>query len=143
MKHQSKNYLTYTTLRKIAGMNIPGPLQNMYLRNYCNNNNINFSLPIEEYIFDGCYIELYGILDKFSKDYSGLITFSIHCLPDDQLLRNEFLKKVIKKKKEVHFIFEKIILRKINDIDYIDLLLKLHEKNSQSIKVSNVLRNFI
>ena len=124
-------------------MNIPGPLQNMYLRNYCNNNNINFSLPIEEYIFDGCYIELYGILDKFSKDYSGLITFSIHCLPDDQLLRNEFLKKVIKKKKEVHFIFEKIILRKINDIDYIDLLLKLHEKNSQSIKVSNVLRNFI
>ena len=48
-------------------MNIPGPLQNMYLRNYCNNNNINFSLPIEEYIFDGCYIELYGALDRSSS----------------------------------------------------------------------------
>ena len=135
MKPQNKSFFTYTTLRKIAGMNIPAPLQNMYIKNYCHNNNLKFSLPIEEYIFEDSYIELFGILEKFNKNYSGLITFSIYCLPNKIDIRNKFLEKTILKQKEIHFIFEKIILKNIKDIEVINLLYKLKKINSKSFDI--------
>jgi len=139
LKNQSNKYLIYTTLKNVENMNIPGPLQNLYLRQYCENNKINFMLPVEDYIYDSCYIELFNLLDVVKKDYNGIITFSIKYLPFEYKLRQKILKSMITLGKEMIFVYEKIKVNKLDDIDYIETILKLNNNNKNSIQTEKKL----
>ena len=107
---KKKNILTYTNIRNFRGFHIPAPVQNLILREYCANNNLQFSLPIEEYIFDNCYIELEGIISNLKKDNS-LLLCSSEILPLEKNYINYLMDKLIYNKCELHLILDKKILK--------------------------------
>ena len=77
--------------------------------------NIKFSLPIEEYIFENCFVELEGILSNLKK-IKGIIICSLDMIPNDKKYLNYFFKKLIKSKCEVHFILNKLIIKDSKDV---------------------------
>ena len=141
MINQNNNFLTYTTLKNIGSMSIPGPLQNSALRDYCKQHGYNFNIPIEEFIFEGCYIELFNLIEKLDNSYKGIITFSIYCLPKNKSVRDKFCKKIIKKNKIIHFINEKMILKNLKDLHDINDIIELNNNNIESLKIEKLLKN--
>ena len=61
------NFVTYTNLRESNGLKLPATVQNLILRDYCEKNNILFNLPVEEYIFENCFVEFEGIVSNLKK----------------------------------------------------------------------------
>ena len=90
-----KNYITYTNLRKNNYSHLPSTVQNMILREYCKKMKLKFSLPVEEYIFENCFVELEGILSNLKKT-KGLIICSIDMIPNDREYYKYFFKKLLK-----------------------------------------------
>ena len=127
----------------MGGMNIPGPLQTQYLKNYCETNGINFMLPIEDYIYDKCYIEFFNILDLLTNNtkYEGILTFSIFCLPKEKQIRKKIYDFFLKNKKTIIFAFEKIHLKNKIDINFVEQIINLKKQNNKSIETQNILKN--
>jgi sporadic carbohydrate cluster protein (TIGR04323 family) len=107
-------YVTYTNLRNFDGFHLPAPVQNLILRDYCHNNNYNFSIPIEEYIFEDCYVELEGIISNLKKNQNVIICSS-RMLPFKQDYINYLIDKFITKKSELHIVLEKKKLKTKKD----------------------------
>ncbi|MDC0215844.1 hypothetical protein OAJ75_01975 [Candidatus Pelagibacter sp.] len=105
-----KNILTYTNIRNFGDFHIPAPVQNLVLREYCINNNLHFSLPIEEYIFDNCYIELEGIISNLKKK-NLLLLCSSEILPFETNYINYLINQLILNKCELHLILDKKVLK--------------------------------
>ena len=103
-------FITYTNIRSFNGFNISAPVQNLILRDYCSNNNLQFSLPIEEYFFDDCYTELEGIIFDLKKK-NILVMCSSEILPMNEDYLIYFIKKLTAKKCELHLILDKKVLK--------------------------------
>ena len=63
-----KKVSTYTYLRNDVDVKIPATFQSLILRDYCEKNNLIFSLPAEEYLIDNCYIELINLINSMNKN---------------------------------------------------------------------------
>ena len=139
-----KNYITYTNLRKNNYSHLPSTVQNMILREYCKKMKLKFSLPVEEYIFENCFVELEGILSNLKKT-KGLIICSIDMIPNDREYYKYFFKKLLKEKCEVHFILEKIIIKNKKDLkiffENLDLFSEIQKISNN--KYSEKLKKFL
>lgn len=107
-----KEYALYTNLRKFDNIQIPAPFQNIILKDYCKKKKIKFSLPVEEYFFKNCYVELEGILAQ-KKKLKGIIMCSLRFLPQKKNYLDYFFN--ITRNLEVHFILEKIIIKNLKE----------------------------
>ena len=107
-----KEYVLYTNLRQFKNLQIPAPFQNIILKDYCHKNKIKFTLPVEEYFFANCYVELEGILSQVNK-YKGIVMCSIKFLPQKKAFLDYFFLKA--KNIEVHFVLEKLIIKNIKE----------------------------
>ena len=58
--------VTYSMPRPFFGINIPIPIQSVYLRDYAFRNNLIFSLPVTEVCFDSSYYALSNIFRSLS-----------------------------------------------------------------------------
>ena len=67
-------FIIYTFTRSFADINIPLPIQNVYLRNYCLNNNIEFSLPVPEFSTKDNFSKFKEIIKMQIKDKKVLCT---------------------------------------------------------------------
>ena len=136
-----QNFITYITTKKINNYLIPPPMQIMLIKNYCNNNDILFSLPIEELIFKDCHIELMGIIRNL-ENIDEIIMTSIFLLPRSKV--EYFFNSCKKNKVQSHFIMESIIIdnndKKINEV--CDLLAINNIINDRSKVVTDYLKNY-
>ena len=134
------NFISYITTRKIGHYLIPPPLQIMLIRKYCQSNNILFSLPVEELIFENCFIELQGIIINNSK-IDGIIMPSIFLLPNNSKKRKYYFEKFKERKIQLHFILESIIIdwkkNSISEVETIILLNNLIDR-TQKETISSV-----
>ena len=134
------NFISYITTRKIGHYLIPPPLQIMLIRKYCQSNNILFSLPVEELIFENCFIELQSIINSNSI-IDGIIMPSIFLLPNTSEKRKYYYKKFEERKIQLHFILESIIIdwgeNSISEVETIILLNNLID-NSQKDTILSV-----
>lgn len=71
----------YNSPRRCGPYKIPLPIQNAYLRDYARRKNLEFSLPITEYIFPQVWSGLQGILRR-STGNDTIVMFSICCIID-------------------------------------------------------------
>jgi sporadic carbohydrate cluster protein (TIGR04323 family) len=106
---------TYVTNKKFGPYYLPVRFQNKLLKQYCDENNIVFSLPAGEITFGDSFIQLRSLI-KSTKKNEGLLFMSVHVFPKETRLRNEIIYKLEKNKIESHFIFESLILK--SKIDY-------------------------
>lgn len=105
----------YISSRECLGVNYPQRIQNIVIRDYCNNNKFKFLLSAAEYSMKGSYFVLKDIIKELSA-ISGVVAFSIFQLPDNKNKRIDLLKTFIKKKKSIHFALERFSVKSNKDI---------------------------
>jgi len=105
----------YIFSRSFMGERAPQHVQNIVLRNYCEKNNYFFLLSSVEYKMSNSYFML-ELAIKELKRLDGILAYSIFQLPENDDWRKKILRKIIKKKKEIHFAVEDFSVRKEKDI---------------------------
>ena len=108
----------YIFSRDFMGERVPQSVQNLVLRNYCINNNIEFELSSTEYSMENSYYVLNKLTEE--KKYKNIVFYSLFQLPADNEKRLKIIKKLIKKRKKLFFAIEDIKVKKNSDIKKIE-----------------------
>jgi sporadic carbohydrate cluster protein (TIGR04323 family) len=98
-------YQGYVQLMEFNNIYLPARIQNLIMKNFCEQNNAIFKLSVNEHYIKNCYMELFFILKKI-KNIDGLIMSSIYMLPQDIKNFSYFIKLYKKRKLKLIFIFE-------------------------------------
>ncbi len=109
-----KTYAGYINLKPINGVIFPSYAQNQINRNYIVTKlKGEFFLSTNENTYGKNNIILRSLLSE--KKLEGISILSVVSLPNNYEDRKIIYKLAIKNKKELHFIFEEIVLKKKND----------------------------
>ena len=95
-----KSYRGYIFGRPFFGERVPQSVQNLVIRNYCENQKVNFLLSKAEYVIYDSYSILDYIIENLKK-VDGVVFYSILMLPKNQLYRKKIYKKIILNKKKL------------------------------------------
>ena len=101
------------------GERVPQHVQNIVIRNYCIKNKFQFLLSSVEYKMENSFVMLSEVVNNL-KSIDGIITYSLFQLPEDDGLRLSFFKKILKKRKTIHFAVEELEINKIGDVEKIN-----------------------
>ena len=112
MNFKKKIYQGYVKLKSFNNIYLPPAIQNLIIKNYCEQNNLTFKLSVNELNIKNCYMELFFILRNIKK-IDGLIMNSIYMLPQDKKDLNLFCSLYSKRNIELIFIFEN---QKVNSL---------------------------
>jgi len=109
----------YIFSRSFMGERVPQHVQNIVIRNYCIKNKFQFLLSSVEYKMENSFVMLSEVVNDL-KSIDGIITYSLFQLPEDDGLRLSFFKKILKKRKTIHFAVEELEINKIEDVEKIN-----------------------
>ena len=130
---RKKNLQGYTFTRNINGLAIPTNIQSQIIRNYCDVNDYNFKLHLDEFCLKESFIQLFQIL-KNKKEIDAIGMCSIYFLPKN----TDLLKKIFSickvRKIEIIFIFEGIKFKNQNINKIIKEITKIKKINFLTIK---------
>jgi sporadic carbohydrate cluster protein (TIGR04323 family) len=107
---QSNELQGYVTTRSFGGYCLPVPMQNLLLRNYCEQNNFNYKLPLVETTLANNYMYLNETINKCS-DFDHIGMCSIYMFPRDNAKYKLLKKEIDKRSLNFHFIFENTMIR--------------------------------
>ena len=105
----------YIFSRSFEGERAPQHIQNLVIRNYCRDHNLEYQLSASEYEFKNSYSMLYQILDEINL-MDGIIAYSIFQLPRESYSRKKIMNKIIQKKKSFYFALEDIKVSNEEDL---------------------------
>ena len=125
----------YIFSRTFMGERVPQNIQNLAIRDYCNKNKIIFLLSYAEYAMKNSHSMLCDAI--IDNDNNGIAAYSIFQLPFEDLIRENYLKKIINLKKEFHFVLENIILSDLSDINKIEEIWFIKKNLTDSINITN------
>ena len=114
-----KSYRGYIFGRPFFGERVPQSVQNLVIRNYCENQKVNFLLSKAEYVIYDSYSILDYIIGNLKK-VDGIVFYSILMLPKNQLYRKKIYKKIILNKKKLCFALENVSIKNEKDISRIE-----------------------
>ena len=114
----------YIVSKSFGNYYLPTRFQYVILRDYFNKINAVFNMPQGEPIFTKTNIRLRSLINNL-KPKSILVLLSIYVLPENKIIRKEIISKMIKKKIELHLIFEKTVIKSKRDFKKINDTLKL------------------
>ena len=120
----------YNFSRPFFGERAPEHVQTIINNHYCKKNDYIYSMHITEYNGPSSTQMLFEELKNIKK-YDGLLFYSLLMLPSDSKKRNSLYKKIISKKKELHFAVEDLFIKTKKDIPKIESLFLLSKKNFQ------------
>ncbi len=129
----NKTLRGYISSRDINGSFYPQSLQNLLIRNFSVDNNINLQLSGTEWNIKKSYLMLRSIINQRND---GIIFFSLLQLTDNDNKFKYFVRKIVKKKKIIVFCLENIVIRNEKDLKKIINLIKLN-KFSKSKDIFN------
>jgi sporadic carbohydrate cluster protein (TIGR04323 family) len=112
MNSKKKIYQGYVKLQSFNNIYLPPAIQNLVIKNYCEQNNLIFKLSVNEQNIKNCYMELFFILRNVKK-IDGIIMNSIYMLPQDTKDFKLFCSLYSKRNIELIFIFEN---QKVNSL---------------------------
>jgi sporadic carbohydrate cluster protein (TIGR04323 family) len=107
---QSNELQGYVTSRSFGGYCLPVPMQNLLLRNYCEQNNFNYKLPLVETTLANNYMYLNETINK-CNDFDHIGMCSIYMFPRDNAKYKLLKKEIDKRYLNFHFIFENTMIR--------------------------------
>ena len=81
--------------------------QNIIIKKYCEENELDFSIPFPEYVYPRCFVQLFNIL-KFANIGSSIIIFSVFQFFDYSGDIDELVRIFNCKFKTVYFPLEKM-----------------------------------
>ena len=135
MKPPKDSCRGYISSRPFAGFWVPQHIQNIVIRNYCNNNNLHYLLSSAEYSIKDSYIVLKDLVSE-SKIIDGIVFYSLHQLPSEQSYRNELLKEILLNQCVIYFCVEDKVVKREEDLKSINTILNVHRVMSESEPIS-------
>jgi sporadic carbohydrate cluster protein (TIGR04323 family) len=115
MSFKKEVFQGYVKLTDFNNIYIPPSIQNLIIKNYCEQNNLVFKLSVNEQNIANCYMELFFIL-KSIKKIDGLIMNSIYMLPQDKKNFNFFINLYKKRNLKLFFIFENEKVKSLKEL---------------------------
>ena len=112
-------YNGYVTVRQVNEMSVPVTLQHAAMNNYCQKNGGIYNLAQTELVIKDSSFVLFSLINKIRKK-GKIIMSSMFMLPSSQEKRIKLYKKIIRKKIELHFVFENFCLRDKKSITTIE-----------------------
>jgi sporadic carbohydrate cluster protein (TIGR04323 family) len=103
------------------GERVPQHVQNIIIRNYCEQNNFQYLLSSTEYVYEKSDIMLEQALNEI-KNLDGIISYSLFQLPEDDDKRNRIYNIILKERKEFHFAVEGLKLTNSIETELIEYL---------------------
>ena len=114
-----KTFAGYINLKPINGVIFPSYAQNQINKEFIVNKlKGQFFLATNENTYGSNNIVLVSLLKE--KSIKGVVIISVFSLPDNFQDRKNIYNICLKNKKEIHFIFEELILKKKKDIEKIE-----------------------
>jgi sporadic carbohydrate cluster protein (TIGR04323 family) len=110
-----KYYKGYITSRDCFGTYFPQRIQNIVIRDFCSKNNFGYELSAAEYTMENSYLVLNEMINDM-KRLDGIIAFSMFQLPIKKKERVDILKRILKKRKKIFFVLERLEVEKNKDI---------------------------
>jgi len=130
---KNKIYRGYISSRSINNNIIPQSLQNLKIRDFAKNNNLDYGLSITEYRMKNSYYALNSLKNEI-KSIDGVIFFSIYQLPESNSIRKKFLKFFLKKNKTLFFALEDIQLKSLNKIEELEQIYFISKNSIKLVK---------
>tara|TARA_Y100000588_G_C14144452_1_gene877652 strand:- start:616 stop:1032 length:417 start_codon:yes stop_codon:yes gene_type:complete len=98
-------YKGYLSTRKFGGDRVPQRVQNIVIRNYCLDNDLQYAFGAVEVIMPRCYMILELLLDELPS-IDGIVCYSLFQLPESQQQRRDIFDRILNNKKSIHFAVE-------------------------------------
>lgn len=108
------------------GERVPQHIQNIVIRNYCQNNNYEYLLSATEYAMPNCHMVLKQTILE-SQNLDGIVLYSLFQLPEIKADRFLVVKELLDKKKQLHCAVENIQINNINDFNDVDLIWQIKQ----------------
>jgi len=109
----------YIFSRSFVGERVPQHIQNIIIRDYCTKKKYDFLLSSTEYAMPESTLMLKQILSELNG-IDGIVAYSLFQLPEKNLERRELVKKIINKKKEIHFACENMKITNIGEYESVE-----------------------
>ena len=114
----------YIFSRPFLEERVPQHVQNIIIRDYCKRNNFEYLLSATEYAMPNSEIMLRQIVNELDR-IDGIIAYSIFQLPQNNVNRSYIIKKILDKKKEIHFACESMCIKNLLDCKEMEILWKI------------------
>ena len=114
---------------------VPQHVQNIINKDYCQKKNYIFLMSATEYNQENSTHILYELIESINN-YDGIIFYSLFQLPVDDKKRKKLFKKIIGKKKELHFAVEGLFIKSYRDIKNIEDIFKLKKSIIKKKKIN-------
>lgn len=114
----------YIFSRSFMGERVPQHIQNMVIRNYCNEKKLHYLLSATEYSMQNSTLILEEVISEL-KDIHGVVAYSLFQLPEDDIMRIKILKSFLNKNKKFYFANENFIFSSKNDLKKLENIWKI------------------
>jgi sporadic carbohydrate cluster protein (TIGR04323 family) len=101
------------------GFRTPQHVQNLVIRDYCQNRQMKFLLSGTEYAISSSFIMLNQLIDRLDK-LEGLVLYSLFQLPEDSDTRRKIYARILDTGKTMHFAVEALSLVDRRDVGRIE-----------------------
>lgn len=108
----------YIFSREFNSSVIPQHVQNIIIRDFCNNNNLQYLLSATEYSMRNSYSVLDSVLKELKK-LNGVVFYSLYLLPECKKDRLKIYNKFRRLSKTLYFAVENLIIK--SNKDFIEL----------------------
>lgn len=125
-KKSLPQFYSYVVNSKFGNYYLPARFQYVILRDYYSKFKKNFILPQGEPVFSNTKIRLRTIIKNLKKG-DGLVLISIHMLPTIKRDRKKIYEDLIKKKIQLHCVFEGLIIKNRKDLKKIEDIITLNK----------------
>tara|TARA_B100001057_G_scaffold186923_1_gene187739 strand:- start:22 stop:417 length:396 start_codon:yes stop_codon:yes gene_type:complete len=114
MNFKKKNAQGYVFLKPFKGIYLPTYVQNLLIKNLCEQKGFIFNLSVNEQNIKNCWMELFSIVNK--KEIEIIVMASIYMLPSNPKDFKKLCDYVKKNKKMFFFIFENKHSKSLDDL---------------------------
>ena len=121
----------YVFLKSFNEIYLPTYVQNLLIKNFCEQKNLHFNLSVNEHNIKNCWMELFSIINN--KNTNIIVMTSIYMLPNNTKDFERFCKILKKNKKEFFFIFENISAKNLTQLKKLKQKFNLFKKLNQFI----------
>lgn len=104
----------YLFLKPFNRVYLPTNIQNIIIKNYCEQNDLLLKLSVNEHNIKNCWMELFSLLKK--DDTNIIVMMSIYMLPDNKKDFIKFYKLLKKNEKHFVFVFENLKIKNIKEL---------------------------
>ncbi len=131
MNSKKKIAQGYVFLKPFNGIYLPTYIQNILIKNLCDQKKFQFNLSINEHNIKNCWMELFSLVKK--KNIDVIIMTSIYMLPNNKKDFAKFCKYLNKNHKDFFFILENKSITKLKNLKKIVKNYNLYKKLNKII----------